>query len=54
MVVPVRYNPSEKAANINNLEKSYFIKIKISVNRVNSNAIVSAMEARARERHVEF
>ena len=46
--------PSEEVANINKLDKSYFIKIKTSVNRVNSNAIISAIEARARQRRVEF
>ena len=53
-VIPGRYNPSEDVANMNKLEKSYFIKIKISVNRVDSNAIISAMEARARQRRVKF
>ena len=32
----------------------YFIKLKISVNRVNSNAIISAVEAHAGKRCVEF
>ena len=45
-VVPGLYNPSKEVANINNLDKSCLIKIKISVNRVNYNAIIRAMEAR--------
>ena len=53
-VIPGRYNPSEEVANINKIDKSYFIKIKASVHRVNPNAIISAIEARARQRRVEF
>ena len=47
-VIPVRYNPLEEVAKMNKQDKSYFIKIKISVNIVNLNVIVSAMEAHAR------
>ena len=47
-IIPDRYNPSEEVANISKIDKCYFIKIETSVNRVNSNAIVSAMERRAR------
>ena len=47
-------NPLEEVANMNKLEKSYFIKIKTSKNRVDSNAIITAMEARARQRRLEF
>ena len=46
MVIPGHYKPSEEVANMNKLDKSYFIKIKTSVNRVNSNTIVISMEAR--------
>ena len=54
-VIPGRYNPSEDVAKIDNIEKTYFIKIKISVNRVDSNEINSAIEARhARPRRIEF
>ena len=53
-VITGRYNPSEEVANINKLDKSYFIIIKISVNRVNSNEIVSAMEVRSRQSRAEF
>ena len=53
-VITGRYNPSVEVANINKLDKSYLIKIMISVNRVNSNVIVSTMEARARQRPVKF
>ena len=53
-VIPGHYNPLEKFSNINKLDKYYFIKIKTSVNRVDSNVIVSAMEARAGHRLVEF
>ena len=49
-----RYNPSEYVANMNKLEKSYFIIIKNSVNRVYSNGIISAMKVRTRQRPVEF
>ena len=48
-VIPGCYNPSEEVANMNKVDKSYVIKIKTSVNRVDSNAIVSAMEVRARQ-----
>ena len=48
------YNPLEEVANINKLDKSYFIKIKTFVNRVNTNVIVSAMEARAIHHRIEF
>ena len=53
-VIPGRYNYLGEVANINKLDKSYFIKIKTSVNRVDSNVIVSAMEARAVQRCVGF
>ena len=53
-VIPGRYNPWEEVANMNKLDNSYFIKIKTSINRVNSNAIVSTMKARARQRRVDF
>ena len=53
-VVPGRYSPLEEVVNINKLDKSYFIKIKTTVNRVDSNAIVNAMEARAGQSRVEF
>ena len=52
--IPGLYNPSEEVSNVNNIDKSYFIKNKISVNRVNSNVMVSAMEVRARLHCVEF
>ena len=39
---------------MNKIEKSYSIKNKISVDRVNSNTIVSATKARVRQRCVEF
>ena len=47
-VIKDRYNHSEEFARINKLDRSYFIKIKTSVNRLNSNAMVSAMEALTR------
>ena len=53
-VIPGRYNPSEEVANISKLDKSYYIKNKTSVNRVNINAIVSTMDARSRQLRVEF
>ena len=53
-VIPGRYNLSEEVSNTNKLEKSYFIKNKTSVNRVDSNAIISATEARTRQRRLEF
>ena len=53
-VIPGRYNPSVEVANTNKLEKSYFIKNKTSVNRVDSNAIISAMEARTRQRRLNL
>ena len=53
-VIPGRYNHLEEISHINNLEKSYFLIIKTSVNRVDSNAIIGAIEARARQHHVEF
>ena len=54
MAIPGRYNPSEEVADINKLDKSHFVKNKTSINRVDSNAIVSAMEARDGQRRVEF
>ena len=53
-VIPGHYNPLEEVANTNNLEKSYFIKNKTYLNRVDPNAIISAMEARTRQRRLEF
>ena len=53
-VIPGHYNPLEEVANTNKLEKSYFIKNKTYLNRVDSNAIISAMEARTRQRRLEF
>ena len=53
-VIPGCYNPSEEVAKMNNIKKSYFIKNKTSVNRVDSDSIVSAMEARTRNHRVEF
>ena len=52
-VIPGLYNPSEEVANINKLDKLYFIKFKTSVHKVNSNMIISAMEARAGKRCVD-
>ena len=52
-VILVRYNPTEEVATINKLDKYYFTKIKTSVNRVNSNAIGSAKDARAGQCRVE-
>ena len=45
-VIPGHYNPLEEVGNTNKLEKSYFMKNNTSSNRVDSNAIISAMEAR--------
>ena len=53
-VTPIHYKPLEEVSNMDKLDKSYFINIKTSVNRVNSNAIFSAMEACARQRRIEF
>ena len=39
---------------MNKLDKSYFIKIKTSVIRINSNVVSIVMEVRARQRYVEF
>ena len=44
--IPGRYNLLEEVSNMNKLEKSYLKKFKTSVDRVNSNATISAMEAR--------
>ena len=49
-VITGLYNPSEEVANIYKLDTTYFIKYKISVNRVNSNTIISALEARSGKR----
>ena len=53
-VIPGHYNPSEEVTKISKIYKSYFIKIQTSVNRANSNAVVSAMEVWARQRRLEF
>ena len=53
-VVPGRYNPLEEVANMNKLEKSYSIKTETSVNRVDSNAIFCAIEARARQHRLDY
>ena len=49
-VIPGRYNSLEEVDNMNEPAKYYFIKN----NRTDSNVIVSAMEAQARQSRAEF
>ena len=46
------YPKERKGTSKYSLDKIYFIKFKSSVNRVNSNEIISAMEVRAGKRCV--
>ena len=46
--------PLGRGSNINKLDKINFVKFKTSENRVNLNMIISAVDARAGQRRVEF